>query len=74
MQKLHKDHILVALVSVLTVLSALVLFNLKDHLQNSALWQMVVFGLSGMVIFALVNMFLLSQKLRERRSLRGSKL
>lgn len=66
MGKLHKDYLLVALVSVLTALSALVLFNLKDHLHNSSLWQIILFALSGMVILALVNMFMLSQKLREQ--------
>ncbi len=65
MKNLSKDYKLLVLVSVFTSLATLLLFNIKDVLDNSIVWQVALIGLGAVVVFALVNIFILSQKLRE---------
>lgn len=66
MKKLNKDYRLVLLVTLFTAIGALLLQNASVLLNNSMTWQFALIGLSAIVVFTLVNIFMLSQKLREK--------
>ncbi len=70
MQSVRKDYLLVLSATALACVIALVLLNANTILSNGLIWQASLFTTGAFVLFSIVKMYQLSQKVSEQLKLK----
>lgn len=66
MQSVRKDYLLVLTATVLASVIGLLIFNAGAILNNNLIWQTTIFATGSFVLFSVVRMYQLSQKVSEQ--------
>lgn len=66
MQSVRKDYILVLTATALACFIGLLIFNAGALLNNNLIWQTGIFATGSFVLFSVVKMYQLSQKVSEQ--------
>lgn len=70
MQSVRKDYLLVLSATALGCIIALILLNANNILNNGLIWQASLFAAGTFVLFSIVKMYQLSQKVSEQLKLK----
>ena len=70
MQSVRKDYLLVLTATVLACIIGLLIFNADAILNNNLVWQASLFAAGTFVLFSIVKMYQLSQKVSEQLKLK----
>lgn len=70
MQSVRKDYLLVLTATALACIIGLLIFNAGAILNNNLVWQASLFVAGTFVLFSIVKMYQLSQKVSEQLKLK----
>ncbi|OJV53498.1 MAG: hypothetical protein BGO31_01115 [Bacteroidetes bacterium 43-16] len=70
MKSVRKDYLLVLFAALFAVIIGMIIFNVKSLFNNSFTWQVSLFAAASSVLFSMVRMYQLSQKVSEQLKLK----